>query len=191
LIGELGERILREALAGAVSSGLVGRGLSVAVNVSTLQLRVPGFVGVVSGALEGAGVAASQLVVEVTESVFVRPGDPAIRALVELSGLGVGLALDDFGTGYSSLGYLTRLPVRSLKLDRSLTSGLGEARTWAIARSVVEMAVGLGLEVVVEGVETAAQEVAARRLGAQYAQGEYYSPPVALSDLPETFRIGG
>jgi EAL domain-containing protein (putative c-di-GMP-specific phosphodiesterase class I) len=53
------------------------------------------------------------------------------------------------------------------------------------------MAVGLGLEVVVEGVETAAQEVAARRLGAQYAQGEYYSPPVALSDLPETFRIGG
>ncbi len=183
LIGELGERILREALAGAVSSGLVGRGLSVAVNVSTLQLRVPGFVGVVSGALEGAGVAASQLVVEVTESVFVRPGDPAIRALVELSGLGVGLALDDFGTGYSSLGYLTRLPVRSLKLDRSLTSGLGEARTWAIARSVVEMAVGLGLEVVVEGVETAAQEVAARRLGAHYAQGWLYARAFSLGEM--------
>ena len=68
-------------------------------------------------------------------------------------------------------------------MDRPLTSGLGEARTWAIARSVVEMAVGLGLEVVVEGVETAAQEVAARRLGAGYAQGWLYARAVSLGEL--------
>ncbi len=183
LISTLGRHLLRAALEGAVTSGLIGQGLSVAVNVSTLQLRSHGFIDTVAQALAETSVPAEQLVLEVTESVFVRTNDPAVRTLAGLAQLGVRLSLDDFGTGYSSLGYLTRLPVSALKLDRSLTARLSETAVWAVARSVVDMAGALGLAVVVEGVETYEELNSARRLGADQVQGWYYSPALTAPEL--------
>ena len=183
LIEALGEQILRRALAGAIESGLVGHGRWVAVNVSALQLRVPGFAGTVSRALGQAGVDAHQLVLEVTESVFVRPDDPAVDTLAELAGLGVRISLDDFGTGYSSLGYLARLPVHELKIDRSITAKLDDPKTIAVAGSIVDMAHRLDLDVVVEGVETADQERRALALDLDRVQGWLYSPAVGVVEL--------
>jgi diguanylate cyclase (GGDEF)-like protein len=183
LIEALGEHILRRALTGAIESGLVGHGRWVAVNVSALQLRVPGFAGTVSRALGQAGVSARHLVIEVTESVFVRPDDPAVETLSELAGLGVRISLDDFGTGYSSLGYLARLPVHELKIDRSITAKLDDPKTIAVAGSIVDMAHRLDLDVVVEGVETAEQERRAIALDLDRVQGWLYSPAVGVVEL--------
>ena len=89
-----------------------------------------------------------------TESVFVRPDDPAVQSITRLAEHGCTVAMDDFGSGYSSLGYLSRLPVKILKADMSLTRQLHEPRTLAIGRTIVQLAAGLGLDVVFEGVAT-------------------------------------
>ncbi len=183
LIGEMGEQILRKALRLMVGCGAVARGVRVAVNVSTIQLRDPRFVGVVVAALEEAGVEAGQLIVEVTESVFVRPDDPAVQSITRLAELGCPVAMDDFGSGYSSLGYLSRLPVRILKADMSLTQQLHEPRTLAIGRTIVQLATGLGLDVVFEGVSTPQQEALVRGLGAQFVQGWLYSRAMPVEEL--------
>lgn len=183
LIVELGEGLLRRALADAVSFGMLSEGRTVSVNVSPIQLRSPEFVCAVAEALQAADVAPGSLVIEVTESVFVRAGDPAVRALHELADLGVTIALDDFGAGYASFGYLSRLPIHTIKLDRSLTSGLGQPRADAVARSVIDLARVLDLTVVVEGVETEGQESVARFLGAQSAQGYLYATALPPRDL--------
>ncbi len=183
LILELGERILRMALMGAREAGLVERGMTIAVNVSTLQLRSPGFVTTVADALACARVPSSSLVIEVTESVFVRTDDPATLSLQRLVAMGVSVALDDFGSGYASFGCLSRLPVQIIKLDRSLTAGFDDPRTLAIARSVLEMARGLGLGVVVEGIESVRQQEVARSLGAEHAQGWLYAKALSLEAL--------
>ncbi len=183
LIGEMGEQILRTALRLMVGCGGVSRGVRLAVNVSTIQLRDPSFVGAVVAALEDAGVEPAQLVIEVTESVFVRPDDPAVQSITRLAELGCPVAMDDFGSGYSSLGYLSRLPVRILKADMSLTKQLHEPRTLAIGRTIVQLAAGLGLDVVFEGVSTPQQEALVRGLGAQYVQGWLYARAMPVDEL--------
>ncbi len=184
LITRLGEQMLRTSLAGGVASGAFARDVTMGVNVSTLQLRDPGFVAMVGQVLQETGVPPAKCVIEVTESVFVRPDDPAVQALFALADMGLPIALDDFGTGYSSLGYLSRLPVRILKVDRSLTSGLGQPKVAAIARSIVHLANGLDLDVLFEGVETAAEEKLARDAGAQFVQGWYYARAMPVEQLP-------
>lgn len=188
LMEELGEHILRTALRGAVATGMIERGLWVAVNVSALQLRARGFTDLVAQALGHAGVPPRQLVIEVTESVFVRPDDPAVVTLTELASLGLRVSLDDFGTGYSSLAYLTRLPVGGLKIDRSITRALQEPKSAAIAVSITEMARQLGLEIVVEGIETIEEERQVRALGLEYGQGLLYAPALSVSDLAALIR---
>lgn len=183
LIGDLGDQILHRALRLMTECGGVARGVRVAVNVSTIQLREPGYVDRVMAALRERGVPPEQLVVEVTESVFVRPDDPAVVAITHLAEQGVPIALDDFGSGYSSLGYLSRLPVKILKADMSLTRHLHEPRTLAIGRTIVQLAVGLGLDVVFEGVSTPQQEALVRGLGARFVQGWLFAKAMAVTDL--------
>lgn len=183
LIGDLGDQILHRALRLMSECGGVARGVRVAVNVSTIQLREPGYVDRVMAALAERGVPPEQLVVEVTESVFVRPDDPAVVAITHLAEQGVPIALDDFGSGYSSLGYLSRLPVKILKADMSLTRHLHEPRTLAIGRTIVQLAVGLGLDVVFEGVSTPQQEALVRGLGAQFVQGWLFAKAMPVTEL--------
>jgi EAL domain-containing protein (putative c-di-GMP-specific phosphodiesterase class I) len=124
-------------------------------------------------------MAASQLVVEVTETVLIENLGRARRALLALKTLGVKVALDDFGTGHSSLSYLHRLPIDIVKIDREFVADSAWARKrGAITAAVTHLAHTLDLAVVVEGVETLAHRAAAVEVGADFAQGFYFARPI-------------
>jgi diguanylate cyclase (GGDEF)-like protein len=187
LVVELGEHLLRASLREAVASGVIADDSYLSVNVSPVQLRVPGFAGLVRAALAEHAVPASQLVVEVTEAILVADDDPAVRTLSQLAESGVRIAIDDFGTGYSALGYLRRLPVHLLKVDRSLTVAAGtEPRTLAIVLSVVELAHRIGLDVVMEGVEDERMAARCAEFGADIGQGWYFGRPGPWSRVTQS-----
>ncbi len=153
--------------------------LDLAVNVSAHQLMDPHFAGDVRAILDRTGMAASQLVVEVTETVLIENLGRARRALLALKTLGVKVALDDFGTGHSSLSYLHRLPIDIVKIDREFIADSAWARKrGAITAAVTHLAHTLDLAVVVEGVETLAHRAAAVEVGADFAQGFYFARPI-------------
>jgi diguanylate cyclase (GGDEF)-like protein len=154
--------------------------LRVSVNVSPVQLRRPGFAEQVRDALKEAALQPGALELELTESMLMDELGDAPRTLNTLVDMGVELAIDDFGTGYSNLGYLRRFHVGRLKIDRSFVSRLGgTAHDEAIVRAVVQMAQGLGLRTVAEGVETEAQREHLQRLGCDQAQGFLWHPALA------------
>jgi diguanylate cyclase (GGDEF)-like protein len=162
-----------------------GPPLSVAVNLSARQVAEPRLAGVVEEALVRSGLDPANLVLEITESVLLEDAEAPAQTLRAVKDLGVRLVLDDFGTGYSSLGYLKRLPLDGLKIDRQFVDGLGtDSDDTAIVSAVTGMARGLGLEVIAEGVETVAQRDALRDLGCQRAQGFLFGRPVPA----ESFR---
>jgi len=156
-----------------------GAALTVSVNVSARQLQDGSFVASVADALDAASLDPSSLILEITESVVMADADAAVDRLGELKALGVRLAIDDFGTGYSSLGYLRRLPVDTLKVDRSLIAGVDDDRD---ALSLAEMVLRLGrtfrLQTIAEGVERESQARALRGVGFELAQGYRYSRPI-------------
>jgi EAL domain-containing protein (putative c-di-GMP-specific phosphodiesterase class I) len=144
-------------------------------------------VGRVDEVLTASGLSPAALVLEVTESVFMDDDRTDPELLQALRGLGPRIFLDDFGTGYSSLSYLRRFPVDGLKIDRSFVDGLGrDADDSAIVSAVAGMAGSLGLTIIAEGVETAAQVAELRRLECQRAQGFHFArpmPPDAFLEL--------
>jgi diguanylate cyclase (GGDEF)-like protein len=186
LIVELGAWILRTACEQMViwRATLGDRAPGkVSVNVSARQLARPGFAGFVAATLAAAGLPATFLVVEVTETA-VFEGGPAVAALHELRSLGVRIALDDFGTGHSSLGLLQTVPVDTLKVDKSFVDRITEAgRHAVIAEALIQISEGLGLAAVAEGVETAEQADALYRLGYRLLQGYHFGRPVADPDF--------
>jgi diguanylate cyclase (GGDEF)-like protein len=188
LIGELGLQIMRRSMLVSMRTGAQAAGLVSGVNVSTLQLRAAGFVREVGALLDDTGMPPTQFVLELTESVLIGEDDPAVASLFGLAALGVVIAIDDFGTGYSSLSYLSRLPVRVLKLDRSITQRLSDPRGLAIARCVSDMSRALNVDVVAEGIETLDDLARVRRLGAGFGQGWLFSRPVSEDRLAEFVR---
>jgi diguanylate cyclase (GGDEF)-like protein len=181
LIIPIGEWVLREAC-GAMAD--MDRSLAVAVNLSPRQLLHEDLVRVVRLALEESQLAPQRLILELTESILVGQSPAIGRMLSDLKAIGVRLALDDFGTGYSALSYLKRFPLDIVKIDRSFINGLGrDGGDSAIVGAVVGMAGALGLEVVAEGVETEEQLACLRDLGADYAQGFYFSRPLPADEL--------
>ncbi len=153
--------------------------LTLAVNVSARQLLQPGFVSEVLEALERAGVPAQRLRLELTESVLVQDMSLAVSRIAELQAHGVGCSLDDFGTGFSSLSYLKRLPLSELKIDKSFVDDLpGSESDAAIVRSILALGQSLGLKVIAEGVETAAQLAYLHQLGCPLFQGYWFSRPL-------------
>ncbi|MGH2867577.1 MAG: putative bifunctional diguanylate cyclase/phosphodiesterase [Solirubrobacteraceae bacterium] len=163
--------------------------LSMAVNLSAVQIANRNLADTVSGALRGAGLDPACLSLEITESVMLADAEGLTEALNALKAIGVRLVLDDFGTGYSSLSYLTRLPLDVLKVDRSFIDGLGtEPRDTAITEAIVAMSHALSLRVVGEGAETGLQVAELNRLGCDYVQGYHFSRPVpalAISHMLE------
>ena len=138
-------------------------------------------------ALIASGLPPERLCVEVTENVVLEDGDRSVAALQALREIGVAVSLDDFGTGYCSLSYLRRLPIDSLKIDRSFVRGLGhEAGDDSIVTSVIDLARSLGVSVVAEGVETAEQLAGLRARGCDTMQGFLFArpgPPEAVAAL--------
>jgi diguanylate cyclase (GGDEF)-like protein/PAS domain S-box-containing protein len=172
LIRELGEFVLREACRQARRWSDAGSPAGVSVNVSAIQFAQPDFIETVSAALKSAGLSPDRLDLELTESVILRNIGLGVARIEKLREIGVRVSIDDFGTGYSSLSYLQRMPVHSIKIDRSFVSELDSSeKSVSMIRSVIAMAHALGLVVVTEGVETRAQLGLLTDLGCDEVQG--------------------
>jgi EAL domain-containing protein (putative c-di-GMP-specific phosphodiesterase class I) len=180
LIVPLGKWVLGEACRQATAwQQPNGAPIGIAVNLSGRQVYDVGLVDDVAAALRNAGLDASLLTLEITESVLLRDVDVVTARLRALKALGVRLAIDDFGTGYSSLGYLRQFPVDVLKIDRSFVSGVdsGSAER-AVVRSIVSLSEVLGFQTVAEGIEDESQLAVLRSLGTQQGQGFLFAEPL-------------
>lgn len=153
--------------------------ITLAVNLSPLQIRAPGAALGIQTAIKKAGLDPSRLELEVTESLLIDDNYATANFIEELSAIGVQFALDDFGTGYSSLGYINTFPFRKIKVDRSFVSGSQVGRrSEAIIRAVAEMGATLNMDIVAEGLETVEQVQSVREAGCNLGQGYYFSRPV-------------
>jgi EAL domain-containing protein (putative c-di-GMP-specific phosphodiesterase class I) len=179
MITDIGRWVLGRACADRCAwTGPDGAGPELSVNVSARQLMSPDLSSTVAAVLDATGTDPAALTLEVTEDVFLQDSERALVVLNELKSLGVMLALDDFGTGYSSLSYLKRFPFDTVKIDRSFVADLAhDPASHAIVYTVTELAHLLGMIVVAEGVETAAQHQQVTLLGCDFAQGFYFAPP--------------
>jgi diguanylate cyclase (GGDEF)-like protein len=153
--------------------------LRINVNLSARQFSDPGLTGMVATALRDSGLPPGCLTLEITESTLMARTRDTIDRVRDLRSMGVRISIDDFGTGYSSLGYLQAFELDEMKIDRSFVSPASTAGTpRVISRAIVELAKALGLEMVVEGIESTAQARWFRSLGCQFAQGFHYSEPL-------------
>jgi diguanylate cyclase (GGDEF)-like protein len=161
----------------------------VAVNLSPCQFAEESLFDDIKSALSASGLAASDLELEITESMVMNDPEQAIGILRRLKDLGIRVAIDDFGTGYSSLAYLKRFPIDSVKVDRSFVEDIPEdVNSMAIAQAVIAMAHSLRLKVVAEGVESEAQLSFLRSEGCDEIQGHYFSAAHAASEIFEIMR---
>jgi diguanylate cyclase (GGDEF)-like protein len=166
--------------------------LSMSVNVSAVQFTGGELVDVVTRALAETGIAPASLKLELTESAVMADAEHALAVFAQLKALGVLVSLDDFGTGYSSLSYLRRLPIDTLKIDRSFVSKMDcfdDKRQ--IVEVVLMLARALGLDVVAEGVETEAELALLRDMGSDLVQGYYYYRPLAPEDASRALAAQG
>jgi diguanylate cyclase (GGDEF)-like protein/PAS domain S-box-containing protein len=194
LIGPIGQWVLERACRQAAhwyrmrpDSAPIG----ISVNLSAVQIAKRGFAAAVEHVLRDSGLDPSCMSLEITESVLLADAHALAQTLRELKAIGVRLVIDDFGTGYSALGYLTRLPLDALKIDRSFIVGLGsEPRATAITEAIIAMSRAVSLEVVAEGVETPLQIAELRRLGCGVAQGFYFAPAVSADEMTGMLQDG-
>jgi len=183
LIVELGAWVLHQACAYAVTGP---DELTVAVNLSARQLTHPRLIHDVTSALAASGLPGHRLCLEITETVLMEEAPTLLSTLYSLRDLGVEFAIDDFGTGYSSLVYLKRLPVSILKIHQRFVGELPDsAEDDAIVASIIRLADALGLGVIAEGVETAAQRQRLTDLGCQQAQGYLFGRPAPVRTSPQ------
>jgi EAL domain-containing protein (putative c-di-GMP-specific phosphodiesterase class I) len=149
------------------------------INLSGKQLSTPDIFGEVQRAITGSAIAPAQLKLEITESLLMNNLETATELLDRCRDLGVKIALDDFGTGYSSLGYLRRLPVNTIKVDRSFVAPLTEdPDSGKILRAISALGRSLGMNLVAEGIETREQAIAVHDLGFDYGQGYLFSKAI-------------
>jgi diguanylate cyclase (GGDEF)-like protein len=180
LMSQLGEIVLRRALADAAR----WPELSVAVNLSPLQIRDRWLVDLVGAVMAETGIASSRVVLEVTESILIDNPQEAQMRLEALRALGLSIALDDFGTGYSSLSYLQRFPFDRLKIDRAFVASLGSSgNAGAIIHSIVTLGHALGMKVLAEGVENDEQRVLLRLAGCDEMQGYLFARPGPAAEI--------
>ncbi len=191
LILPIGQWVLHTALRQAVRwhhEGLAP--VPVAVNLSELQFQSRGFVQTIQQALADTGAQGEMLELELTERMLMDDLDAVRDTLSQLRALGVRLAVDDFGTGYTSLKHLKELPLDRLKIDRCFVQGLpADAGSAAIAAAIVQMGRGLGLTVLAEGVETAAQREHLLALGCEAQQGLLACAPMPAAQLADWLRL--
>jgi EAL domain-containing protein (putative c-di-GMP-specific phosphodiesterase class I) len=180
----IGDWVLRQAVAQAAQWFARGITLRMSVNVSALQFRQPGFVDGVASTLRAAGLPGRLLELELTESILIQDAEDTLERLHALAALGVLLAIDDFGTGYSSLGYLKRLPIGRLKIDRSFVTDLpGDTSDASIVNAVINLGRALDIQVIAEGVETEAQRQFLRQAGCHEFQGFLFAPALDVANF--------
>jgi diguanylate cyclase len=171
----------------AALAGPQGEAPLAAINVSPRQLAAGTFASWLIGQVHSAGVAPSQVVVELTEQALADAKGHIIEELRRLRAAGFNIALDDFGTGYSSLSHLQNVPANIIKLDRAFTQRMAaHQRDRDIAAAIVALAHSLGMQVCAEGIETAEQFETARALGCETAQGYYIGRPELYDETLHT-----
>ncbi|MDJ0834062.1 MAG: EAL domain-containing protein [Gammaproteobacteria bacterium] len=185
LIVTIGEYVIEQALAQAVTwNQLNPSDFTIAINLSPRQFRDPNLVQFITETIDRSGLPADCLELEITEGVLMSGHAYIDEAINRLSKLGVELAMDDFGTGYSSLSYLQTYPFNTLKIDRGFVSDITEdTADRELVNATIAMAHGLGLKVVAEGVETLGQLQHLKTKGCEFAQGNYFSPPISADQL--------
>jgi diguanylate cyclase (GGDEF)-like protein len=183
LIVPLGEWVLRQACQDASTWP---NHLHVAVNLSPVQFKSPNLVRAVTLALSGAGLSASRLELEITESVLLEESEATLAMLHQFRSLGARISMDDFGTGHSSLSYLRSFPFDKIKIDRSFIHDLAKGETClAIVRAVTSLGGSLGITTTAEGVETTQQLEILRSEGCTEVQGFLFSRPRPASELAD------
>jgi EAL domain-containing protein (putative c-di-GMP-specific phosphodiesterase class I) len=193
MIDALGEHVLRTALTTLAewrNAELVSSEVCMSVNVSARQLEDRRLPEKIRAAIEDAGLPPASVWLEITESTLMQEPDRMQGIISEVAATGARLHLDDFGTGYSSLAALHRCPVQALKIDRSFVASIADPSdgSEAIVRSTVAMAHNLGMHVIAEGVETAAQLQRLRTLGCEFGQGFLFSAPCGADDIRALFE---
>jgi EAL domain-containing protein (putative c-di-GMP-specific phosphodiesterase class I) len=193
LILEVGRWVLRQAIEQYLSwrdRGLVA--LPIAVNVSSLQLRDPDFFDEIRYRIGRDARVAEGLQLEITESLMMDDVNQSITSLESLRDVGVLVAMDDFGTGFSSLSYLAKLPIDTLKIDRSFVSEMTNSEEGlALVATTINLAHSMRLRVVAEGVETEVQLQRLRELGCDEMQGFLFCKPVPVDVLEGKFLMPG
>jgi diguanylate cyclase (GGDEF)-like protein len=180
LIEDLGQLVLRRAFEDSV----LWPGLKVAINVSAMQLRLPGFLPRLRALVAQTGVEPNRFELEITEGLLLVDDTITQTTLTSVRAMGFSLALDDFGTGYSSLSYLRRFPISTIKIDQSFTAALCQDReAECVVRAIISLAEALGLRVVAEGVETVAQQRRLAAMGCRVIQGFLTGAPMRAEDV--------
>ena len=186
LIIPLGEWVLREAC----RLGATMPTLTVAVNLSARQFHQGNLVDVIRQILDETAMPACNLELEITESALMYDVESAIAKMEQFIALGARISLDDFGTGYSSLSYLKRFPIHTLKIDQSFIAQLTtDTGSEVIVNTVIDMAHGLGLNVIAEGVETEAQLAMLRARGCDQAQGYLFARPMPYQEVVDKVQL--
>jgi diguanylate cyclase (GGDEF)-like protein len=185
-IVDVGEWVLLQAVRDIRTWSAAGLAVvRVAVNVSPLQLRRRDFADRVLASIETAGTASCGVDLEITESMLMQDLELSIRKLAQLREAGIGIAIDDFGTGYSSLRLLARLPVDTLKVDRSFIQGIADTpNVMTLVSTIISLAQAFNMHTVAEGVETAEQLQILRAMKCDQAQGYLFGRPTPASDVP-------
>ncbi|MEZ5592712.1 MAG: EAL domain-containing protein [Gammaproteobacteria bacterium] len=195
MILDVGRWVIRQALTDYHQWYIQGlQPPRIAVNISAVQLRREDFVDSIAESIKTTRAGPHGLDLELTESQLIEDLDTTVGKLQQLRTMGIKIAIDDFGTGFSSLGYLARLPVDALKIDRSFTMTMvDDANSMSIVSAIISLAHTLGLKVIAEGVETHDQKRYLSVLKCDEFQGYLYSPPVSfeqITQLLEERRIG-
>lgn len=159
--------------------------VKVAVNISPDHFYHPHFIKVIVELLQKYGIDPDCIILEVTENIGLVDFQTALMIIQELNSYGFKTSVDDFGMGFSSLSYLQKLPFEELKIDRSFINSIQEAGTLAIVRSIIQLALNLGMTSVAEGIETEEQVEILRTLGCEIGQGYYYYRPISIEQLNE------
>ncbi len=184
MIGQLSQWVLRHAAQQCSGFSHDGYPLSVSINLSANDLLNKGLSDEVENVLREYELAPELITLEVTESAMMRDPEQALRAITEISQMGVKFSIDDFGTGYSSLAYLKKLPVAEIKIDRSFVRDMEKDSDDAtIVHSTIDLAHNLGLKVVAEGVENGVIMELLKRLGCDIGQGYHMARPLAVSQV--------
>jgi diguanylate cyclase (GGDEF)-like protein len=189
LIIEIGAWVLHRAALQAAAWSRQGMQVKVAVNLSPRQFYQKDLLPMIRRCVEQTGIGAGTLELEITESALMSREQEVDVLMREIRALGIELSIDDFGTGYSSLAYLKRFPVQRLKVDRAFVRDLGKDEdSAAIVRSIINLAHGLKLNVVAEGVETEEQLAILRAMSCDEYQGFLFSRPVDAGSVQALFK---
>ena len=187
LIVPIGRFVLEKACLDLIElSNRADRPLTMNVNVSGRQFAEPSFIGELAGIIKDTAIDPNQLKLEITEGVLMDYRSAPLRWVEQCKRLGTRIALDDFGTGFSSLSYLASFPIDTLKIDRSFVNAMGkDPRSLKIVRAINQLAHGIGVDVVAEGIETEEQRDELARMGCELGQGFWFSRAVRLEKALE------